>query len=128
MTDRKFTPPTEFPAEYVTSGGQKVEVLGQSPSKEYPLVGWIARKGGGISANKWTSDGSYFSYSEPSEDDLHDPPKKQVHWANDYEDALGPCWYDSRLLVNRCPEPNRIAVIRREWIEGQPPQYFTEEV
>jgi len=56
-------------------------------------------------------------------------PKKQVHWANDYADAAWSIWYDSRRHADMgADEPFRIAVIRREWVEGQLPQYFTEEV
>jgi len=75
MTDRKFTPPTEFPAEYVTGDGRKV-----------------------------------------------------VHWANDYHHGSGGFWYHSRREADKNADFTRIAVIRREWVEGQPPQYFTEEV
>jgi len=59
--------------------------------------------------------------------DLHDLPKKQVHWANNYGDAQG-SWCDSREEADNITTPDRIAVIRREWVEGQPPQYFVEEV
>jgi len=56
-------------------------------------------------------------------------PKKQVHWTNDYADEIWSIWYDSRRHADRAAdEPFRIAVIRREWVEGQLPQYFTEEV
>ena len=40
MTERKFTPPTEFPAEYVDGRGGKVTILGRSNSKAQPLVGF----------------------------------------------------------------------------------------
>ena len=95
MTDRKFTPPTEFPAEYVTSDVLKAVILGPVPME--------------------------------SVSDLHDIPEKQVHWANDYGDFPGH-WSDSREDADAHAGPDRIAVIRREWVEGQPPQYFTEEV
>ena len=54
-------------------------------------------------------------------------PKKQVHWANDYGDRPA-YWYATReqAVDNRLFKP--IAVIRREWVEGQLPQYFTEGV
>jgi hypothetical protein len=54
-------------------------------------------------------------------------PKKQVHWANDYGDSLGD-WHDSREDADGWSADQVLAVIRREWVEGQPPQYFTEEV
>jgi hypothetical protein len=43
MTDRKFTPPTTFPAEYVTGDGCKAVILGETPDKDHPYVGWYER-------------------------------------------------------------------------------------
>ena len=40
MDDRKFTPPTEFPAEYVTGWGHKAVILGRAPVGNYPLIGY----------------------------------------------------------------------------------------
>ncbi len=58
-----------------------------------------------------------------------DAPKKQVHWANDYGDnVFGGYWYRTRTDADALAADDRIAVIRREWVEGQPPQYFTEGV
>lgn len=74
MTDRKFTPPTEFHAD-----------LPQAL------------------------------------------PKKQVHWANDYGYGFG-FLHATREEADESAYCVRIAVIRREWVEGQPPQYFVEEV
>ena len=56
------------------------------------------------------------------------PPKKQVHWANDYSVGSGAFWYDTRAEANDNAADDRIAVIRREWVEGQLPQYFAEDV
>jgi hypothetical protein len=128
MTERKFTPPTEFPAEYVTGDGRKAVILGQSPDKQYPLIGWIGLEDGCVRTSNWTNDGCYYEYPEPHEADLHDLPKKQVHWASDYGGFYGGSWFDTREEADKVSIPNRIAVIRREWIEGQPPQYFVEEV
>jgi hypothetical protein len=56
-------------------------------------------------------------------------PQKQVHWANDYGDInwVGE-WCATRAYADLLAGDGRIAVIRREWVEGQPPQYFTEGV
>jgi hypothetical protein len=58
-------------------------------------------------------------------------PQKQVHWARDYGDFVSD-WFDNAKDVRgphwRDDDPECIAVIRREWVEGQLPQYFTEEV
>ena len=58
------------------------------------------------------------------------PPKKQVHWANDYGDinVPGSGWCETREDADDYAILPRIALIRREWVEGQLPQYFTEEV
>jgi hypothetical protein len=56
-----------------------------------------------------------------------DTPKKQVHWANDYGYGFQN-WWPTREDADDNTRNPRIAVIRREWVEGQLPQYFTEEV
>ena len=56
-----------------------------------------------------------------------DAPKKWMHWANDYG-SYSSSWHKSRKHANEAVIGPRIAVIRREWVEGQPPQYFTERV
>jgi hypothetical protein len=127
MTDRKFTPPTEFPTEYVTSDGRKVVIAVRTPAEECPFVGWYEDKDGKIFNATWTDDGAFAPYWPESTLDLFDPPKKQVHWANDC-DTTTSSWYETRSQANRIAGDNRVAVIRREWVEGQPPQYFTEEV
>jgi hypothetical protein len=75
MTECKFTPPTEFPAEYVTKRGRKVVLLGRAPVGDYPLIGYIIYTEGGShwsdysSAEGWTEYGQYHS-DWPSPDDL----------------------------------------------------------
>lgn len=57
------------------------------------------------------------------------PPKKQAHWANDYGSRwVITAWWDTRVAADVAASQDRIAVIRREWVEGQLPQYFTAEV
>jgi len=58
-----------------------------------------------------------------------DAPQKQVQWINDYGTIL-PIngWWATRKDADDNARTGRIAVIRREWVEGQPPQYFTESV
>jgi hypothetical protein len=58
-----------------------------------------------------------------------DTPTKKVQWINDYDTIL-PIngWYSTRKYADDNARNGRIAVIRREWVEGQLPQYFTEEV
>jgi len=58
-----------------------------------------------------------------------DAPQKQVRWSNDYGiNCVGTTWYSSRERADEGSAGGRIAVIRREWVEGQLPQYFTEGV
>ena len=80
MTERKFTPPTSFPAEYVNGFGDQITLL----ARGIGLHPYIGQDGNG----DWSSygeDGSFYADGSNSQDDLHDLPKKQVHWANDYE-------------------------------------------
>lgn len=57
-------------------------------------------------------------------------PVTKVNWANDYGDDDFGIWHPSRERADDVTPTGfpRIAVIRREWTEGQPPKYFTEEV
>ena len=77
MTKHKFTPPTQFPAEYVTEGGQKAVILGRAPVGDYPLIGYVLHTEGGSawpdcsSSGGFTEDGQYHT-DWPSPDDLHD--------------------------------------------------------
>jgi hypothetical protein len=127
MTDRKFTPPTTFPAEYVNRDGRKAVILGETPDKDHPYVGWYDHRAGIAVNSIWTKDGAFYM-ADPSDCDLHDTPKKQVHWANDYGDFPGH-WNDSRENADAHTGPaDRIAVIRREWVDGLSPQYFMEQL
>jgi hypothetical protein len=51
-----------------------------------------------------------------------------VHWANNYYGISFGHWWSTREIADENEGNGRIAVIRREWVEGQLPQYFTEEV
>jgi hypothetical protein len=126
MTDRKFTPPTTFPAEYVTIDGKKAVIVGETPDENYPYVGWYERAG--ITVNStWMKHGAFYK-ADPSDCDLHNTAKKHVHWANDYGDVLGD-WHETREDADKVSGYSpRIAVIRRECVPGQPPQYFMESV
>lgn len=118
MTERKFTPPTEFPAEYVTTCGKKITLVAKSHG-ETPFVGHDE-------AGIWyTFRESGYSTGMPLLD-LHDLPQTKIEWMNDYGYANG-SWHCSREKADIHSGDKRIAVIRREWTEGQPPKYFTEE-
>ena len=123
MTKRKFTPPTKFPAEYENGFGDKITLLAIGLG-EYPYTG----QDGNGDWYSYGEDGSFYADGSQSRDDLHDIPKKRVHWANDYKHISSVNWRDSREAVDGVPDAGRIAVIRREWVEGELPQYFAEEV
>ena len=71
MTDRKFTPPTEFPAEYVDGNGDKAVILGRGPHKVFPFIGHNAAG----YARYWTEKGTFSSLGINGFD-LHDIPKR----------------------------------------------------
>jgi hypothetical protein len=70
---------------------------------------------------------------EPAMDEIaaieEDTPTKKVHWANDYGYIVAG-WHETRDKADRhnFQYKERKSVIRREWVEGQLPQYFTEGV
>ena len=126
MSKRKFTPPTEFPAEYENGFGDKIILLARGKG-EYPYTGqdgngdWLI----------YAANGSFYADGSQSKDDLHDIPrkkKKQIHWANDYDGYITRAWWASREDADKNAQSGRIAIIRREWVEGELPQYFAEEV
>ena len=85
MTNRKFTPPTEFPAEYVDGRGKKAVILGRGPDKQFPFIGYDAY-GGVIS---WTEHGEVYP-KQTNLYDLHDTPKRITTWHNVYGDWISP--------------------------------------
>lgn len=130
MTERKFTPPTKFPAEYVTRAGDKAVIVARTPDERYPLIGWVEGKKDYNFNAFWADNGGFHKDGREIARDLFDivlEPQKQVHWANDYEVRTG-VWRTTRESADENATDDRTAVIRREWVPGQPPQYFTEEV
>ena len=85
MDDRKFTPPTEFPAEYVTGNGRKVVILGRTPARDFPLAGYFP-DGATVC---WTEGGSLL-INGSSHSDLHDISKRITTWHNVYGDWISP--------------------------------------
>lgn len=89
MDDRKFTPPTEFPAEYVDSNGDKAVILGRGPHKVFPFIGHNAAG----HARYWTEKGTFSSLGINGFD-LHDTPKRIITWHNVYAN-----WMDGDFLT-----------------------------
>ena len=119
MTERKFTPPTEFPTEYVDGYGRKVVVLARTHAPVYTLIGYDA-SGEGFS---YTEEGHHLLGVE-QELDLHDIQKRITTWHNVYEG-----WVGASNKVNRGATANRLCVYRIERNEdGSNPEIFVEEV
>ena len=85
MDDRKFTPPTEYPAEYVDGNGNKAVILGRGPHKVFPFIGHNAAG----YARYWTEKGTFSSLGINGFD-LHDIPKRITTWHNVYGDWISP--------------------------------------
>ena len=130
MTKRKFTPPTEFPAEYVDGDGKKAVVLGRGPHEVFPFIGHDAAG----YVRYWTEEG-HFSSLGINGYDLHDIPKRITTWHNVYGDWIGPqCSSRSGAdemyhSVESALDPVRLCVYRIERDEdGGNPEIFVEEV
>ncbi len=123
MDDRKFTPPTEYPAEYVDGKGNKAVILGRGPNKEFPFIGYDIQG----RAEFWTEEGDYLTEGK-STFDLHDIPKRIVTWHNNYGDWLGlQCF--SRSDADKAVGGGRLCVYRFERDEdGGNPEIFVEDV
>ena len=124
MAERKFTPPTEFPAEYVDGRGNKAVILGRGPDKQFPFIGYDAY-GGVIS---WTEHGEVYP-KQTNPYDLHDIPKRITTWHNVYKTWLG-LQCAAREYADACKDgENRLCVYRIERDEdGSNPEIFVEEV
>ncbi len=124
MTDRKFTPPTEFPAEYVDGFGTKAVILGRGPNKSSPFIGYDADG----YASSWTERGDYYD-DEQSQYDLHDIPKRITTWHNVYAKWIGGSCSSRRKADDMAGNDNRPCVYRIERDEdGGNPEIFVEEV
>jgi len=123
MTDRKFTPPTEFPAEYVETKGGKVVILGRGPNEQYPLIGYDHHG----DPTSWNNDGQ-FDFDEPCGRDLHDIPKRITTWHNVYVGDISVA-NSSREDADDPPKQTRLCVYRIERDEdGGNFEIFMEEV
>ena len=126
MDDRKFTPPTEFPAEYVDSNGDKAVILGRGPHKVFPFIGHNAAG----YARYWTEKGTFSSLGINGFD-LHDIPKRITTWHNVYQDAtLGYNSFTSRdQTFPHSVGLKGLCVYRIERdVDGGNPEIFVEEV
>ena len=124
MTERRFTPPTEFPTEYVDGDGNKVTILGRSSNKERPLVGFDDE---GYACN-YAESGAYYPDDEGVHD-LHDISKRITTWHNVYETWLGMQCRTRRKADEDADNRIRLCVYRIERDEdGRNPEIFVEKV
>jgi hypothetical protein len=130
MTDRKFTPPTEFPAEYVTRDGRKAVIHGQMPEPSlFAFFGVVTDSAGGWASGNWTGHGKATCLGPMGcKSDLQDPPPVRKWWMNVYPTRMPLVFGHSRISADRAVGPNRIGVIRIEQVEGQMPTFHEEEV
>ena len=124
MTDRKFTPPTEFPAEYVDGNGDKAVILGRGPHKVFPFIGHNAAG----YARYWTEKGTFSSLGINGFD-LRDISKRITSWHNVYDGWISPP-HSRRGDTDLGRNPrDRLCVYRIERNEdGSNPEIFVEEV
>ena len=127
--ERKFTPPTEFPAYYVDGCDLKVVILGVAPEQIFSLIGYYEHSG---VPSTWTEMGRMQLHDVPSTSDLHDIPKRIVTWHNVYKDYIGGQRLSrsaSDKLDENVPRVKRLAVYRIERNpDGSDPQIFVEGV
>jgi hypothetical protein len=127
MTERKFTPPTEFPAEYVDGEGDKAVILGRGPHEVFPFIGHNAAG----HARYWTEEGLYSTIGANGYE-LHDIPKRITTWHNVYANWVGPqCSNrsDADETDRELRIMNRLCVYRIERDEdGGNHEMFKEEV
>ena len=120
-SERKFTPPTKFPAEYVNGRGTKVIIYAKGHGS-WPLVGQDVH---GIAAS-YNEKGAYGGGA--SFDDLHDIPKRITTWHNVYcgANVAGKC--RSRQDADLYGVSGRLCVYRIERDEdGGNPEIFVEK-
>ena len=129
-SERKFTPPTKFPAEYVDGNGDKAVILGRAPNELFPFIGHYFEG----YAGSWTEEGRCFIETK-SPHDLHDIPKRLTTWHNVYNNWVSPeCSSRSDAddidnSLKSALNPVRLCVYRIERDEdGSNPEIFVEKV
>ena len=103
MTERKFTPPTEFPTDYIDGIGRKVTIYVRGHGQQ-PLLGQYS-SGAMVS---FDLDGYYGITDEDY--DLHDIPKRIMKWHNVYDSGICSFGYSSREMADKYAEDHRVCV------------------
>ena len=112
---RKFTPPTTpVPAEYKDGYGSKCVILAQDPSGGF--VGYVVLSSGKWHSREWDATGRFGINS--ADPDLHDIPQATSTWQNVYPSGGASTVYGSRGDADDMSSSHRIAVMRRDTIDG----------
>jgi len=129
MSERKFTPPTEFPTDYIDGIGRKVTIYAMGHGQQ-PLLGQYdngAMVSFDLNGYYGISDEEYYGISD-EDYALHDIPKRIVSWYNVYAGGIL-LHHDCRDMADYMPSPNRLCVYRIECDEdGSNPELFVEDV
>ena len=117
MSERKFTPPTSFPAEFVTERKHRARILSDQGEGNRPFVGEYLNIGGEWAPHKWGADGMAWPRTSTSVLDLHDPVPTVAtqRWLNIYPSGLISS-HESRSAADRLAGRERIAVQRIDWL------------
>ena len=128
MANRKFTPPTTFPAKYINGDGERVTLLARARGN-YSLIGQFD-VGIGDEFVTYTEDGRYISsVDDPHPSNLHDLPKRITTWQNVYVGELSKQWSSREAANTYAYKSNRLCVHRIEYDEdGRNPEIFVEDV
>lgn len=132
MAERKFTPPTSFPAECVTVGGDRVRILSDQGCGIRPLIGEVLDKSGRWSLSQWSLEGRFYGGGEYySGLDLckPEPTVKHSHWINVYADGFSTL-RDSRGHADRgaTANPPRTSVLRLDLMSDDTVRTEMEDV
>ena len=125
MTERKFTPPTSFPAEYVDGNGNKAVIFGRGPHEMFPFIGYDFEG----TNTTWTEEGRFILRGRTGFYDLHDIPKRIITWHNVYAKWIGGSCSSRRKADDMAGNDNRLCVYRISRNEdGLDPEIFVEKV
>lgn len=112
-----FTPPTEFPAEYVTKDGHRGVILGERPGVLCQWIGYI-HEDPVLNAMEWDCSGT----CRRGGYHLQDKPKPAVWWENIYPEGPGVVSCSRRDADAEAGTPpnrgRRIACLRVETLNG----------
>jgi hypothetical protein len=100
-----FTPPETFPHECQTEFGERVVLYGRSLCENWDYIGEVL------------DQGTAWHLARFDDADLRDTPKVTSTWRNEYDGHVGE-WHCSREDADGCSVEGRIAVLRRDTIDG----------